>query len=185
MTLDGVPATLGSRIKLWWLETLETDSVRKWVPPYCTIWLTWAVLATIVFPPVPIIVEQMTTGAYWAWVWIAIPANVFPMIGLWMRHGGSAVQDMSDRLLFRDWMGLILQATGHAVCFVLMLMFQIAAWMAVWNYDGPQPYAGLTIFCAAMLLAWTGGTAILCAQCVRKIQRGVQIEHVAVSGIVA
>jgi hypothetical protein len=97
------------------------------------------------------------------------------MIGLRMRHGGSTVADMSNQLLFRDWMGLIFQATGHAVCFVLMVMFQVAAWLAVKNYDGPNTYAGLTIFCASMLLAWTGGTAILCAQCIRKIQKGLTL----------
>lgn len=171
--------SLTDRLKLWWLETLDTDSVRKWVPPYCTIWLTWAILATLVFPPVPTIHESMGPAAYWVWVVVAIPANLAPMVGLKMRHGGSAIQDMSDRLLFRDWMGLILQATGHAVCHVLMLMFEIAAWIAVWNYDGPNAYAGLTIFTASLLLAWTGGTAILCAQCVRKIQRGLRIEREA------
>lgn len=168
--------TLTHRLKVWWLDTLDEDSVRRWVPPYCTIWLTWAMLAILVFPPVPTIYDSMGTAAYWLWVWIAIPANAFPMIGLWMRAGGSAVNRMSDRLLFRDWMGLILQATGHAVCHVLMVMFQIAAWIAVWNYDGPNEYAGLTIFTASLLLAWTGGTALLCAQSIRKIQRGMQIE---------
>jgi hypothetical protein len=164
-------------LKAWWIDTLETDSVRKWVPPYCTLWLSWALIATFYFPPVKSIYDAMGPAAYWTWVYVAIPANVFPILGLWMRHGGSAIQDMSDRLLLRDWMGLILQATGHAVCCVLMVMFQIAAWIAVWNYDGPNAYAGLTIFTATLLLAWTGGTGILCAQCIRKIQRGMWLEE--------
>jgi hypothetical protein len=177
MTLESLPTTLATRLRIWWIETLKADSVRKWVPPYCTIWLTWALLALIVFPPVPSIYDQMGAPAYWAWVVIAVPANLAPMIGLRMRHGGSSIQDMSGKLLFRDWMGLILQATGHAVCHVLMVMFQIAAWMAVWNYSGPNSYAGLTIFAASMLLAWTGGTAILCAQCILKIKQGFQNER--------
>lgn len=166
-------------LKAWWITTLEEDSVRRWIPPYCTIWLTWAILAVLVFPPVPTIYQQMGAGTYWAWVWIAIPANLFPIVGLWMRHSGSTVADMSNRLLFRDWMGLILQATGHFVCHVLLLMFEIAAWMAVADYDGPNSYAGLTVFAASMLLAWTSGTLILCAQCIRKIQRGRQLEDEA------
>lgn len=166
-------------LKAWWLETLDTDSVRKWVPPYCSIWLVLALLQTFLFPPVPSLYEQMGPVAYWLWVWIAIPANLAPMVGLWMRHGGSDIKDMPKGLLFRDWMGLVLQATGHAVCHVLLLMFEVSAWIAVWNYDGPNTYAGLTIWAAGMLLAWTGGTAMLCAQCIRKIQRGLRLEEKA------
>lgn len=171
--------SLGHRLKAWWLETLDTDSVRKWVPPYCTIWLTWALFALFLFPPVPTLYGNMGPVAYWLWVSIAIPANIAPMVGLWMRHGGSDIKDMSKGLLFRDWMGLVLQATGHAACHVLLLMFQVSAWIGVYSYTGPNTYAGLTIFAASMLLAWTGGTLVLCAQCIRKIQRGLQIEHEA------
>lgn len=164
-------------LKAWWLNTLDEDSVRKWVPPYCTLWLSWALIATFYFPPVTSIYSSMGPAAYWAWVYVAIPANIAPIVGLWMRHGGSSIQAMSDNLLYRDWMGLVLQAAGHFVCHVLMVMFQISAWIAVWTYQGPNNYAGLTIFAATLLLAWTGGTLILCAQCIRKIRIGIKHER--------
>lgn len=167
------------RLKVWWRRKLDSDSVRDWVSPYCTIWLTWAVLALIVFPPIKTISGTMGVTGYYVWVVIAIPANLAPLVGLRMRHGGSAIQTMSNRLLFQDWMGLGLQATGHFVCHVLMLMFQVSAWSAALSYDGEAEYAGMTIFAATMLIPWTGGTLFLCAQCVRKIQRGLQIERQA------
>lgn len=173
----GRPATLADRLRHWWIETLEADSVRKWIPPYCTIWLSWAVLAVVVFPPVPTIYDSMGSFAYWIWVGVAIPANLAPMVGLRLRHGGSPIQDMSTRLLFLDWTGLMLQAIGLGVCHILMVWFEIAAWVGVANYEGPNTYPGLTIFCAFMLLAWTGGTAVLCAQCIRKVKRGIDIER--------
>ncbi|MCG5431257.1 hypothetical protein LV457_03000 [Mycobacterium sp. MYCO198283] len=182
MTFDstaGGGQPIAARLKAWWLSKLDSDSVRDWIPPYCTAWLVWALFATFLFPPVPTIVATMGDAGYWAWVWTAVPANLAPIVGLRMRHGGSAIEDMSDRLLFRDWMGLIFQATGHAVCFVLMVMFQVAAWIAAWTYDGPATYAGMTIFAASMLLPWTGGTLLLSAQTVRKLQRGMQIEQQA------
>ncbi|MGA5467190.1 hypothetical protein [Mycobacterium sp. NPDC050041] len=166
-----------SRLKAWWLNRLDNDSVRAWVPPYCAVWLIWALLATVWLPPVPTIEPVMGHVAYLLWVWIAIPANLAPIAGLWMRHGGSAIADMSNQLLFRDWMGLILQATGHAVCFVLLLLFQVSAWLAIANYTGPSTYAGMTLFSAVMLTPWTVGVLLLCAQCVRKIQRGMQLER--------
>lgn len=173
----GPPHTLADRIKIWWLDRLDNDSVRQWVPPYCSAWLLWALLATILFPPVATISEAMGESSYYLWVWLSIPANMFPIIGLWMRHGGSAIVDMSNRLLFRDWMGLVFQVAGHAVCFILMVLFQVSAWVAAFNYTGPSAYAGMTIFAAMMLLPWTFGTLLLCAQCVRKIQRGQEIER--------
>ena len=166
-----------ARIRHWWITRLDNDSVRAWVPPYCSAWLTWALFALIVFPPVSTISKTMGADGYEWWVLVSVPANLAPIAGLRMRHGGSAIQDMSDRLLFRDWMGLIFQGTGHAVCCVLMIMFQISAWAAAWTYEGPADYAGMTIFAASMLLPWTGGTALLAAQCVRKIQRGWEIEQ--------
>lgn len=168
---------LTARFKAWIVSRLDNDSVRAWVPPYCAVWLSWSVVALIAFPPISTISETMGVPGYYVWVTIAIPANLAPIIGLRMRHGGSAIGDMSNRLLFRDWMGLILQGTGHLVCHVLMLMFQVSAWIAAWSYDGPSQYAGMTIFAASMLLPWSFGTLLLCAQCVRKFQRGLEIER--------
>lgn len=164
-------------LKGWLIETLDNDSVRKWVPPYCAVWLSWSVLALAYFPPIGTISETMSVPGYYMWVAIAIPANLAPIVGLWMRHGGSAIRDMSNQLLFRDWMGLGFQATGHITCHVLMLMFQVSAWGAAWTYSGPSQYAGMTIFAATMLLPWTGGTLLLFAQCLRKVQRGLEIER--------
>lgn len=167
------------RLRLWWRDTLDEDSVRKWVAPYCVIWLAWATLALFVFPPVPSIHEELGAVVYWFWVGAAIPANLLPIIGLRMRHGGSALKNMSTPLLFMDWMGLVAQAVGHLVCHLLLVLFEVTAWVVAFTYKGPNAYAGLTIFCATMLLAWTGGTLVLFAQCMRKIQRGRELEREA------
>lgn len=168
--------TLSHRLKIWWLNKLDNDSVRQWVPHYNAAWLSWALLATFLLPAVPTVSESMGLPAYTMWVWLAIPANSLPVIGLWMRHGGSSIQTMSNRLLIRDWYGLFLQAAGHALAHVLLLMFEISAIITIFTYDGPNIYAGLTVFAAFMLAPWTEGTLLLCAQCLRKVQRGMQIE---------
>lgn len=168
--------TLAERLRGWWRETLESDSVRKWIPSYCAVWLGWALFALFILPPVPSLEEVLGHPAYLAWVVMAIPANFGVIAGLWMRQGGAAVADMTTPLLFRDWMGLISQATGHIVCHLLMIEFQITAWIAVYTYDGPNTYAGLTIFAATLLLPWTFGTLLLFLQCLLKIQRGKALE---------
>lgn len=168
--------TLGARVKALWFKVLRNDSVRFWVSPYCAVWLLFAIPATFVLPPIKTLADAMGGDGYLAWVWISIPANLAPIIGLWMRHGGQDIAAMSTRLLFRDWMGLIVQILGHAVCFLLLMWFEVTAWVAVLTYQGPSVWAGVTYFAAIMLMAWTGGVFVLCAQCVLKVQRGIELE---------
>lgn len=169
--------TATARLKAWWLRKLDNDSVREFVPHYNAAWLAWAVLATFLLPAVPTVSEAMGTPAYWVWTWLAIPANALPLIGLRMRRGGSAIQDMSARLLKQDWWGLFFQAAGHALACFLLMMFEISAVITVLTYDGPNTYAGLTVFAAFVLWPWLEGTLLLCAQCLRKVQRGMQLER--------
>lgn len=164
-------------LKAWFMHRLDEDSVRQWIAPYCAVWITWAILAIFKLPPVSLIEDAMGHSVYVAWLWIAIYANGSVIAGLWMRHGGSAIANMSTPLLLRDWMGLFSQASGHIMCSGLLLMFEVSAIIGARDYDGPNLYAGVTIFCAFMLLPWTLGTAFLCAQCLRKVQKGLQLER--------
>lgn len=170
---------MGDRLKAWWIDKLDSDSVRSWVPDYCATWLTWAVLATFWLPPISTIHEAMGSAAYTAWVWLSIPANVMPIVGLKIRHGGSSVQAMATPLLAADWAGLFLQAAGHALAHVLLVMFEISVVITVFTYHGPALYAGMTVFCGVMLSPWMRGTLLLCAQCLRKWQKGLQLEREA------
>lgn len=168
---------IAARLKAWWIRKLDSDSVREFVPHYNGAWLAWALLATFWLPAVPTISDSMGLSAYWVWTWLAIPANGLPLIGLRMRHGGSSIQDMSSRLLRRDWWGLYFQAAGHALACFLLVMFEISAAITVATYDGPNTYAGVTVFMMFFAFPWTEGTFLLCAQCLRKLDKGAKIEE--------
>lgn len=160
--------------KFW--ELLENDSVRPFVSMYYAPWLVWAVLAVFWFPPVTIIETVMGHQVYVAWVWLAIPGTLAPMIGMALRHGGSAYEDMTRPLLFADWMGLWMQATGHAVMCVLLVLFEYSAITGALDYKATQGlYAGMTILVAFLLSSYMLGTALLSAQCLRKIWKGEQL----------
>lgn len=175
--ISGGRPILADRLKAWWIDKLDSDSVRPWIPMYYIPWLAWAVLATFWLPPVAIIQEAMGPITYLLWVWLTIPSTISPIAGLKMRHGGSSLQAMSNLLLLRDWMGLVFQVLGHALSCILLIMFEISAIIGAAEYVGPSTYPGLTIFAAVMLVPWTTGTAMLCAQCLRKVQRGLQLER--------
>lgn len=167
---------LTARIKAWWDRKLESDSVREFVPRYNGAWLAWALLATFWIPAVPTISEAMGIGAYWTWTYLAIVANALPLIGLRMRHGGSAIADMSRRLLLRDWFGLYFQAAGHGLACFLLVMLEIAGAITVFTYDGPSVYAGTTVLLGFMVWPWMEGTLVLSAQSFRKISKGRELE---------
>jgi hypothetical protein len=138
----------------------------------------FAIPATVWLPPIYTFVDAMGgLAGYQVWVWTAIPANSFVIIGLLIRHGGQNIATMSTRLLARDWAGLVLQILGHALCFILLVWFEVTAWVAVWTYRGPNEWAGVTYWSAIMLLAWTGGVFVLGCQCVLKFRRGREIEQ--------
>jgi hypothetical protein len=109
----------------------------------------------------------MGQTTYNAWVWMPIPATLSAMAGLALRHGGSALDEMSTPLLFRDWMGLFMQCAGHAAMFPVLLVFEITG--VAGSYWG-QPV--ISVF---LISSYTIGVALLALQCGRKIWRGRQL----------
>jgi hypothetical protein len=159
-------------------ELLEDDSVRRFVPVYYAPWLTWAIFATFWFPPVGIIQEAMGHTVYTLWVWITIPGTLAPMIGLVLRHGGSSFADMTKPLLLQDWMGLVMQATGHAVMCVMLVLLEYSAIVGAIDYMTTQGlYAGMTILVAFLLSSYMIGTFWLSMQCLRKLWKGEQLQR--------
>lgn len=161
-------------------ELLENDSVRPFVSMYYAPWLVWAILATFWFPPVSIIQTAMGHQVYVLWVWVTIPGTIAPMVGLALRHGGSSVAGMTRPLLFQDWMGLVMQATGHAVMCVLLVLFEISAVTgALDSITNKGVWAGMTILVAFLLSSYMLGTALLSMQCLRKMWKGEQLRLAA------
>lgn len=166
--------TRGIWARFW--ELIENDSVRPFISMYYMPWLVWAVLATFWFPPVSIIETAMGHQVYVAWVWVTIPGTLAPMVGMALRHGGSPYAAIATPLLFADWMGLVMQATGHAVMCVLLVLFEYSAIVGVLDYMKDQGlYAGMTILVAFLLSSYMLGTGLLSAQCLRKMWKGEQL----------
>jgi hypothetical protein len=69
-----------------------------------------------------------------------------------------------------------MQATGHAVMCVLLVLFEISAVTGALDYKVTQGlYAGMTILCAFLLSSYMLGTALLSMQCLRKMWKGEQL----------
>lgn len=157
---------------------LENDSVRPYITMYYVPWLTWAILATLWFPPVTIIASPMGHAVYVAWVWMTIPGTLAPMTGLMLQAGGKPVAQMSTPLLFRDWLGLVMQAGGHACMCILLLLFEISAARGAMEYMAAEGvYAGLTIFVVFILSPYVLATGLLSLQCLRKMWIGEQLKR--------
>jgi hypothetical protein len=160
------------------LTLLDNDSVRPFVPMYYVPWLTWAILATFWFPPVSVLETGMGHSVYVLWVWLTIPFTLAPMIGLLMRHGGTTYDEIKTPLLLSDWMGLFMQAAGHACMSVLLFLFEYAAVKGALEIMSTDPEtAGLILFVAFVLSSYVLGTALLSMQCLRKVHKGEQLRR--------
>lgn len=150
-------------------RAIDSDSVRVFIPFYYLFLLIASLYLGLFAYPIDLIVRPMGQLVYNAWVWLQLPATTMALGGLWLRHGGSAVADISNRLLFRDWMGLWMQLGGHAcMCLVLTTFVLTAIVGAVWG----QPIYGPIGYIAFVI-----GTFVLSLQCARKLRRGFQIER--------
>lgn len=147
------------------------DSVRLFEWFYYIPLLTFGIYATF-WQPINIVEPVMGYTGASIWSGGQIVATTMTLIGLGLRHGGSAASEMTDALLLRDWTGLMLQATGHLWMHFVLWAFEIAAWSM---YGGP--YWWLVSFPAYAISAYVIGTAVLCAQCLVKLRRGEQLRQ--------
>src|ERR1700754_3904479 len=95
-------------------ELVDSDSVRPFIWLYYIPLLLWGIYAVGWAEPIPTLQPIIGGWIYEVWEWMPIPGTLACMVGLGIRHGGTAVSQMSAPLLFRDWLGLWLQATSHA-----------------------------------------------------------------------
>lgn len=161
---------------------IESNSVRHLIPVFYTPWLLWAILATFWLPPVTIIQQAMGHSTYVFWLWLTIPGTLAPMVGLWLRDGGTDIEDMNSPILRKDWWGLALQWGGHSCMAVLLLLFEISAVKGALAYDGPSSYAGMTIFAAFVLSSYNFGLFMLALQILFKLIRAEELKKFSEQG---
>lgn len=117
-------------MKGWWAKfwvLMDSESVLPFVWIYYIALLLWGIYATIWAQPINVVDQIMGHTVYNAWVWIQIPATLSVMTGLALRQDKAVAHEMSDRQLFRDYMGLWMQVGGHSCMFFVLLTFEIAA----------------------------------------------------------
>lgn len=164
---------MSDRIRSAWArfwDLLDSDSVRPFIPAYYFPLFLWGIYGTFVAHPIALIVDQMGPLVYNVWLWLQIPATVVAMAGLALRHGGSSLAEMSNPLLFRDWLGLWMQFGGHACMHLVLLTFVITGVAGA--------YWGQPVFSVFAISSYVVGTAVLALQCARKLWRGFQLQAI-------
>jgi hypothetical protein len=133
--------------------------------------LAWGIYATVWLP---MNMVEPIFGHYFAdaWAWIQIPATTAAMGGMWLRHGGQPISQMTGIMLRQDWFGLFLQATGHFVMFNVLTASEIAAFSM---HD--KPWWIWLAFGTFAITSYVVGTAFLTAQCVLKIIKGWSLQR--------
>lgn len=147
------------------LGMVDSESVRLFIWPYYFAFLAFGLYATIHGWPSNVVEPVMGNSTYLCWLWMHIPATLFVLIGLLLRHGGKPVHEMNAPLLFADFIGLYMQRGGHLAVFCLLSVYDFTV-IRGGNFYGQAMYSFF------ILLPYTMGCLLLALQVHRKIHRG-------------
>lgn len=162
---------MAQHVRKFWTQfwaLIDSDSVRNFIYFYYLPFLLWGWYGSFIAFPIALIVDVMGQFAYNLWVWTPIPATICCLVGLWLRHGGSAMEDIDHALLRRDYLGLWMQFGGHACMFFVLLVFEITGSIGA--------YWGQPVISLFLISSYTLGVCVLALQCLRKLWRGRQYE---------
>jgi hypothetical protein len=146
------------------LEMVDSETVRLFLWPFYFALLCWGVYASFFAAPIQFVYPVMGRVLYDVWVWIFIPASLFVMIGLAIRHGGKSLAEMTTPMLFTDYVGLWMQLGGHVSVFFAATAFEVSAIKAA-------PW-GLAAFPIFLLAPYVPGCLFLAVQTGRKLWQG-------------
>lgn len=150
-------------------EDIWNDSVRPFIWMYYLPLLSYG-LFSVVFPKATSIMDG-TLGAFGSRLWVAacITMTITAMIGLGLRHGGTPLTEMTTPLLRQDYLGLGMQATGHAAMSLVLVALEIAALRC--------PYVWYLVPCVFAISSYVFGCLVLCLVCVGKVRKGRQMQR--------
>jgi hypothetical protein len=170
---------LTARLKAWWIQEarIATRSASSFPAITGPGWPGRSSRHSRL-PPVSTISDAMGLPCLLGvdHLWLSSPTHC-RSIGLRMRHGGSAYQDMTVRLVKRDWWGLYFQAAGHGLACFLLVMLEISAGHRRLHLRRPERSTPGSPSCSRfMVWPWMEGTLVLCCQALRKLDKGEQME---------
>lgn len=138
------------------LKAVRSDKVRPFVWVYYTPLLLWGVYGTFFAGPATYVAPVMGRWVYDVWIWLCMFATTTVLCGM-------AVEDKAvDRHLTKT--GVVLQGSGHACMFWVLLSYELSAVAATYWGQGT-----FSIFAVAPYVA---GCLLLTAQSVVKVLDG-------------
>jgi hypothetical protein len=149
---------LASKLReaLW--KAVHSDKVRPFIWVYYLPLLLWGVYGTVFAGPATYVQPVMGRYIYDMWVWLCMLAPAVVMCGL-------AIEDRSkDEHVAR--VGVVLQGSGHACMFWVLLLYEISAVAAT--------YWGQGTFSIFAIAPYVAGCLLLGTQCVVKVLDGEQ-----------
>jgi hypothetical protein len=147
---------LAVKVKAVLWNAVHSDKVRPFIWVYYIPLLLWGMYGTFFAGPATYVGPVMGRGMYDVWIWLHLVGPVVVMFGL-------AVEDSADDEHLAQ-IGVVLQASGHAGMFWVLLIYEISALAA--TYWGQGTYS---IFALAPYVA---GCLLLTVQCVVKFLGG-------------
>jgi hypothetical protein len=164
MTDDAVIYTR-RRVRDVILNLIRSDSVRNLIWVYYFWFIIGSIHLTFFTYPIKLIVGPMGQWVYNAWAWMPLVAAPLALAGLVLRHGGSPADEIHERLLRRDFLGLWMQIGGHTAMSIVLAVF---IGTALYGAEPGQPTPSAYWLCAYLM-----GCLFLAIQCGYKVLRGM------------
>jgi len=157
-------------------QTVDDNGIPPlWIGLYYGPLLAFSIFAAVTLPTIG--AHPVVAGLpILAWVWAQTGATTAAMGGLWLRRSTAPVADMNMWGLRRDWLGLCLQATGHAVMCTMLAEFEVAVIKFMGSLPIPSLIWWLLAFGVAAISPYVIGTFFLTLQCVYKIDKGRKLQ---------
>lgn len=159
----------------WFGRILDKNRVSPlWIVVYYIPLLAWGIFAAVWPEPISVVAPVMGQAFFVAWCWAHIPGTAIAMLGVGLRDNGNTPPELlSDAELSRDFLGLAMQAFGHAaMCLVLLAYEYSVVVSALAGTSGrAAEYSGFA------LSAFVAGTAFLSMQAVRDAWKGEQLNR--------
>lgn len=169
MTGEQRRLTLPERFGLF----LDKNGVSPlWIVLYYIPLLAWGIFTAIWPEPISVVAPVMGQTFFVAWCWAHIPGTLVAMAGVGLRdNGNTPPRLMTDWALRRDFLGLMMQAAGHAaMCLVLLAYEYSVVVSALRGITGrATEYSGFA------LSAFVVGTWFLSVQAVHNYRKGSKL----------
>jgi hypothetical protein len=158
-SVRAVARRLAAKVKAALWNALRSDKVRPFIWVYYIPLLAWGIYGTFFAGPATYVYPVMGHVVYDVWIWLCMLGTAVVLCGL-------TIEDSAHGERHRQRAGLVLQGSGHACMFWVLLSYEMSAVTAT--------HWGQGTFSVFAVAPYVAGCLLLTAQAVMRVLDGAR-----------